>query len=276
MRYKNITTLFSIAGIVIGIILCYYNFGLSDFSFSDVIAIVPIVIILSFVYLFLDNIKQREKDREDNEINVYLQRLNNSSADKIKINEHSKTKKPFFAHGNSSQDDNKNNNTTKNTKTQDEPIMDPLVLMQVNLANIREYYIWSQKQAKHAFSLAVGMCICGFLLLAFSILVPILWNVNIELSIITATGGAVVELIAGTALIVYRGSVKQLNYYHKSLHEDERFLSSVNLIDKFKNEEKYDKILEDIIRSELQMNLVGVGCDITMLEEDGEKHKIGD
>ena len=41
-----------------------------------------------------------------------------------------------------------------------------------------------------------------------------------------AVGGAITEVIAGTALIVYRNSLSQLNHYHKALHEDERFLSS--------------------------------------------------
>ena len=47
----------------------------------------------------------------------------------------------------------------------------------------------------------------------------------------------------------------QLNHYHKALHEDERFLSSVNLLGKFTIDEMRDNMLQEIIRSEIQMNL---------------------
>ncbi len=132
-----------------------------------------------------------------------------------------------------------------------------LGLMEMNLASIREYYGWSQKQAKYAFVLAVIMCIAGFLLLAFSVAATFLFKEQFEISLISAVGGAIIELIAGTALFVYKKSVNQLNYYHKSLHEDERFLSSVNLISKFSSEDRADSMLEEIIRSEIRMNILG-------------------
>ena len=56
-------------------------------------------------------------------------------------------------------------------------------------------------------------------------------------------------------MIVYRNSLSQLNHYHKALHEDERFLSSVNLLGKFSTVEARDDMLREIIRSEIQMNL---------------------
>ena len=49
--------------------------------------------------------------------------------------------------------------------------------------------------------------------------------------------------------------IYQLNHYHKALHEDERFLSSVNLLGKFSSVEAQDDMLREIIRSEIQMNL---------------------
>ena len=56
-------------------------------------------------------------------------------------------------------------------------------------------------------------------------------------------------------MVVYRNSLSQLNHYHKALHEDERFLSSVNLLGKFSTVEAQDDMLREIIRSEIQMNL---------------------
>lgn len=72
--------------------------------------------------------------------------------------------------------------------------------------------------------------------------------------------------IAGTALVVYRNSLLQLNHYHKALHEDERFLSSVNLLGKFSTVEVQDDMLREIIRSEIQMNLA--------ITQENEKNQI--
>ena len=88
-----------------------------------------------------------------------------------------------------------------------------------------------------------------------AILLPVVFRLSFQMSIIPAVGGAITEVIAGTALIVYRNSLSQLNHYHKALHEDERFLSSVNLLGKFSTVEARDDMLREIIRSEIQMNL---------------------
>ena len=136
--------------------------------------------------------------------------------------------------------------------------IDALGRMMINLEDIKEFYIWSQKQAKDSFRLAKFMCIAGFCLMAASILLPIVFKLSLEMSVIPAIGGVITELIAVTSLSVYRASLSQLNYYHKSLHEDERFLSSVNLIGKFSTPAAQDNMLQEIIRSEIQMNLSGM------------------
>ena len=133
--------------------------------------------------------------------------------------------------------------------------IDALERMMINLEDIKEFYTWSQKQAKASFILAVIMCIFGFGLMIVAILIPIVFRLSFQMSIIPAIGGVITELIAGTALVVYRNSLSQLNHYHKALHEDERFLSSVNLLGKFSSVEAQDDMLREIIRSEIQMNL---------------------
>jgi len=94
---------------------------------------------------------------------------------------------------------------------------------------------------------------------------------KIEMAIIPAIGGAIAELVAGTALFVYRSSLSQLNHYHKALHEDERFLSSVNLLSRFSTTEAQDEMLKEIIRSEIQMNIISV----SMKDDDIEPKKDG-
>ena len=133
--------------------------------------------------------------------------------------------------------------------------VDALGRMMINLEDIKEFYTWSQKQAKAAFVLAVSMCILGFGLIIVACALPVALKLSFQISIIPAIGGVITELIAGTALVVYRSSLMQLNHYHKALHEDERFLSSVNLLGKFTIDEMRDNMLQEIIRSEIQMNL---------------------
>ena len=136
--------------------------------------------------------------------------------------------------------------------------IDALGRMMINLEDIKEFYTWSQKQAKASFILAVAMCISGFILMIVAIMLPVVFRLSFQMSIIPAIGGVITELIAGTALVVYRNSLSQLNHYHKALHEDERFLSSVNLLGKFSTVEAQDDMLREIIRSEIQMNLEGL------------------
>ena len=156
----------------------------------------------------------------------------------------------------------------------DPPEIDALGLMRINLEDIKEFYTWSQKQAKGAFRLAVSMCIAGFIMMAVAILLPIAFNMKIEMAIIPAIGGAIAELIAGTALFVYRSSLSQLNHYHKALHEDERFLSSVNLLSRFSTTEAQDEMLKEIIRSEIQMNIISVSMkDEDSVSRQDEKKK---
>lgn len=110
-------------------------------------------------------------------------------------------------------------------------------------------------ESKASFILAVVMCIFGFSLIVIAIILGVMLKLELRMSIIPAISGVVTELIAGTALVVYRHSLLQLNHYHKALHEDERFLSSVNLLGKFSNVRDQDEMLREIIRSEIQMNL---------------------
>ncbi len=126
--------------------------------------------------------------------------------------------------------------------------------MTINLEDIKEYYVWSQKQAKYSFWGAIVLCFIGIMLLVVAILLPTLFGQGITPAIISAIGGAVTELLAGTVLFVYKSSLSQLNHYHCALHEDERFLSSVSLVDKLSTVDEQDAILEKIIDAELLLN----------------------
>lgn len=147
-----------------------------------------------------------------------------------------------------------------NTSNKNE--IDALGRMLLNLEDINIYYKWSQKQAQASFWLAVVMCILGFVLISFAVISVILFKNNMAVSTISIVGGAIVEIFAGTALIVYKKSLTQANHYHKALHEDERFLSSVNLLNSFTSEEAKEEMLKEIIRNEMKLNIIGASLNL--------------
>ena len=131
---------------------------------------------------------------------------------------------------------------------------DALGLMWTNLLGIDKFYQWSRMQAILSFAVAVVTFILGFALIVVAVKVALDPSANYQMTIVPVVGAAITEFISATTLFVYQKSISQLNYYHKSLHENERFLSSVNLIDRFHKDEIQDSILQEIIRNQMQMN----------------------
>lgn len=129
---------------------------------------------------------------------------------------------------------------------------DILELMLANMKEIKDYYVLSKAQAKNAFILAVLMCILGFLLIGVSITAAFLNSENLASTIVPAIGAAIVEIIAGTSLVVYKQSVNQFNHYYNALHNNERFLSIVNLVSKV-SKEKQDDVYISIIQSQIEV-----------------------
>lgn len=129
-----------------------------------------------------------------------------------------------------------------------------------NVESISNIYNWSQTQAKISFIFAMIMCTVGLGLIIASVGLIFTTEISVEektsAAIISAIGGTTAELISLTTLLVYRTSLNQLSHYHDYLHEDERFLTSINLIDSFENSENHDEMLKEIIRSEIQLNIL--------------------
>lgn len=129
---------------------------------------------------------------------------------------------------------------------------DTLELMFINMNEIRAYYKMSKIMATLSFVLSVCMCILGFIIITTSIYITFSTDLTFIESIIPIIGGTVVEVIAGTSLSVYKKSLEQLNQYYESLHNNERFLSLVNLVDKL-SPNKRDEIYINIINSQLEV-----------------------
>ena len=131
-----------------------------------------------------------------------------------------------------------------------EATTDILELMLANMMEIKDYYVLSKTQARNSFGLAVIMCILGFVLMGISVAAAFLNSTNLISTIVPAIGAAIVELIAGTSLIVYKKSLDQLNRYYNSLHSNERFLSIVNIVSKVSSS-KQDDVYIEIIKSQI-------------------------
>lgn len=129
---------------------------------------------------------------------------------------------------------------------------DILELMLANMKEIKDYYVLSKMQAKNSFGLAVTMCIMGFILMGISVAAAFFNSGNLISTIVPAIGAAIVEIIAGTSLFVYRKSLDQLNRYYNSLHSNERFLSMVNIVSKVSGD-KQDDVYIEIIRSQIDL-----------------------
>ena len=128
------------------------------------------------------------------------------------------------------------------------------------------YYTWSKTQAIITFFIAAASCVVGILLIVFAFVYSVNGKVALDKTIITAIGGLVTELFAGTTLIVYKSSLKQMNFYHKSLHEDQRLLSSVDLLCRFSNDKNRDKMLQTIICSSMQISIAAAADDDDVAE----------
>lgn len=131
---------------------------------------------------------------------------------------------------------------------------DIIELMILNMREINEYYKLSKSMTRDSFLLAVFMCIGGFLIISISVFFVLHKSIESTEIIIPIISGTVIEVIAATTLIVYKKSLEQLNRYYDSLHENEIFLSSVNIVSKMSSEHR-DDTYDYIIRTKLNNNI---------------------
>lgn len=113
-------------------------------------------------------------------------------------------------------------------------------LMLSNMREIKEYYSMSKIMAKSSFALAVIMSIGGFFIMIFAIAYILSNNLSMIQSILPIIASAIIEVIAGSAIIVYKKSLEQLDKYYDALHDNEVFLSVINLANKISPENKDD------------------------------------
>lgn len=123
--------------------------------------------------------------------------------------------------------------------------VDILLQMLKNNDETTAYFKISKRQAQSSFWFSIIACVIGIVAILLSIY-AVFEIGNIQFAIISIIGGAITELIAGTVLVIHNKSALQLNYYYDALHENEKFLSAVNLADKLENDKKEGMYIEII------------------------------
>lgn len=145
-------------------------------TITSLLGVVTIfILIVSLCISYLSVMKRRWQEDDEEEIESYSRRLKRAIvSDELK------------------QDIN-NKNVQKESKKE----IDALGRMLINLEDIKEFYTWSQKQAKASFILAVAMCVLSFALMVVALILPVVFRLSFQMSTIPAIGGAITEIIEG-------------------------------------------------------------------------------
>lgn len=131
----------------------------------------------------------------------------------------------------------------------------PLGHLKMNWKQMKGYYDISKKQATTSFRWAIFICFLGIAIITFAILSPLIPAFSSHDSLIPVIGaiaGAVVELFAGTILVVYIKSLSQMNLYHRALSEYQKYLSCVNLVSLIKDNDAQNQLYKEIIMTEIK------------------------
>lgn len=128
---------------------------------------------------------------------------------------------------------------------------DILAEMLKNHIEIQEYFQISKNQSKFSFYFSIVSSVVGIIVVIIAASGIVIFK-SLGISIIAAVSGAITEIISGIVLWIHNKSALQLNYYYDSLHENEKFLSAVNIADKLSEEKKEDMYIE-IIRKQIDI-----------------------
>lgn len=131
---------------------------------------------------------------------------------------------------------------------------DVLKLMYKNVAELREYYVINKQQARNSYSASLFMCFLGFILFSSGVAYSVYDPANNIIQYSTF-GGVIIELIAGLFFWLYSKSIKQINLFHSSLQNTEKFLTAIQLVEKIsegKRDETYSNIINKIIERDIE------------------------
>lgn len=129
---------------------------------------------------------------------------------------------------------------------------DVLAMMIKNVGELREYYVINKQQARSSFSAALFISFLGFVLFASGVVISFTGTDSVIQY--STVGGAIVEIVAGLFFWLYSKATTQINIFHKSLQDTEKFLTAIQLVDKMSQKEK-DEAYKLIITKVLEINV---------------------
>ncbi|MGV0847393.1 TRADD-N-associated membrane domain-containing protein [Empedobacter falsenii] len=125
--------------------------------------------------------------------------------------------------------------------------------MYKNVAELREYYVINKQQARNSYSASLFMCFLGFILFSSGVAYSV-YDPSNNIIQYSTFGGVIIELIAGLFFWLYSKSIKQINLFHSSLQNTEKFLTAIQLVEKIsedKRDETYSNIINKIIERDI-------------------------
>lgn len=129
---------------------------------------------------------------------------------------------------------------------------DIIALMLKNNDEITEYFRISKSHAKSSYWFSIISCAIGLVILSISVYM-IFVKENLQVAVISIISGSITEIISATVFWVHNKSALQLNHYYDALHENEKFLSAVNIVDKLSDNRK-DEMYIEIIRKQINID----------------------
>lgn len=246
---KNIFIPVCIILLICNLISTWLGFDLNSFFLIQILDLdgdkndlVQLLAIYAGLWILLDiSMKHLTRQAKTNdEYRDYLIReLEANSAENSNIDDSSES---AYINNSEKTESNVNNIITEPRKNDKKDI---IALMLKNNDEITDYFRISKNQAKSSFWFSVISCIVGLIALLIGIYGIVILK-DITVSVISLISGSISELISGTVFWVHNKSALQLNHYYDALHENEKFLSAVNIADKLSPEKKEEVLIEII------------------------------
>jgi hypothetical protein len=159
----------------------------------------------------------------------------------------------------------KKNTTPKSESSNDKK--DILNAIRLDIRGIREYYTISKNNVRYSFLLSIVFCVVGLLLFVVLALTGFKdQTVTIFVSIMSAAS----ELFAGTAFLMYKSALDQLNIYYEELHDNEMLLAAVQLAERLPEKGEREKAYIEIINGAIK---IMTECDDKKTTEDKNSTK---
>ncbi len=134
------------------------------------------------------------------------------------------------------------------TKTGD-PENDMSKIMVFNMKKIDDFITISKHQSRRSFAVAIASFVTGLILFGGAIIYALSDNGK-DGAIYLSICGVITEFLSGSNMMIYSKAQEQLNRYYIGLHENERFLSAVKIVE-YITREKRDEAIAEIIRGQV-------------------------